>query len=83
MTKKLYTVTEVSSRYYIARRTTERYVANGDLAFMRLPGGRLRFREEDLEEFERRCLRPAVVNELPRLRRPRVVRAMAQSLATA
>ena len=43
------TVAEVAERWHVSVRTVQRYIADGKLKALRLPGGRYRIRPEDAD----------------------------------
>jgi excisionase family DNA binding protein len=57
VTDRLLTAREVADRYAVTAETVLRWTRRGDLPAIRLPGtvrGRLRYREDDLDAFDRR-----------------------------
>ena len=51
MSAPLITVRDVADRLGVAPSTVLRWVRRGELQAIRLPGGRLRFRPEELEQW--------------------------------
>jgi excisionase family DNA binding protein len=55
---------DVAERFQVTRSTVARWVASGDLVAVKTPGGRLRFRPEDVERlFEKGITAPVEPTE--------------------
>ncbi len=65
------TAADVADRFGVNARTVTRWVEQGALVALRLPGGQFRFRDRDLDDFER-----------SRLTQPRPERRRLASLST-
>ncbi|WP_308124244.1 helix-turn-helix domain-containing protein [Mycolicibacterium xanthum] len=52
-TDPLLTVTEVARRWHVSVRSVQRWIADGKLPAIRLPGGQYRIRQSDADAAER------------------------------